>query len=184
MSDLGPEFKRVVIDVRPPILPDLMATLGDFAIQHDISVDIGNSPDEVYQPKISLDEDPQYNPDLVTWLLDAESGSKIAVVTQNNMEASVIAHKYKPGFSTRTYMALTRSYYPTGWAGGGSTEGYVYVGQTRIEGLLASRLPELVDNLSSGVLKVNNIGARSIQFLDEYAQALRPKQPLPLISPR
>ncbi|HUD10675.1 MAG TPA: hypothetical protein VMR28_03325 [Candidatus Saccharimonadales bacterium] len=168
MNDLDPGYRRVIVEVHRDILHELMERLGEFATQYDISVGIADSLPKTSEPSIAVEatDEPNYNPDLMIWTTEPESGTKVAVITRSQFEGFAMENDHAVGVGGRTYKSILRSR-TSGWRGGDSTGEYVHE-----DGLLASQLPELVKRLTTGNLHIDNVGRHGISLLGEYSIAL------------
>ncbi len=111
---------------------------------------------------------PKLNPDMVVWVQNGENSDEIAVVTEDLAQQFERARGYSSGFGSRSLLAVLRgqdkftlSY--------GATVGYV---NDKPRGLIAFKLPELVEKLAYGEISLYNVGPHAIKFLGEYATAL------------
>lgn len=181
MSELDPNYKRVTIDVPADILPELMVTLGDYAIKYDMSVAALNSPAGVSEASITVADKPNHNPALVTWTEGDDPQTKVAIITENNVVQSEVLDKFRKEFPKQVYSRLhNASFIPAGKKRDydDSTADYFYSSPNgEQEGLITSKLPELIEKLESREISVGNIGPAAIALLNTYLRALH-NQPI------
>lgn len=82
-SEVDPSLRRVTFEVKTPAaMAALLAAVGDVAMQHGISMTVGEG-DNLSSP-VGTSERERYNPKLVTWIKDPDDGNEYPVLTRGD----------------------------------------------------------------------------------------------------
>jgi len=173
MSERDPQLRRVIVEVKPEQLPELLSVLGDFAINNDVAlIEIGESDTTSSETSIKLDEI-KYNPKLTTLIANEKTNQKIAVITSENIKDYAFEQIGSTYLGTRlstaiyrmgNYMLNDSQYRSPQW------EPYLYENF----GLRADKTLELVTKLKNGSIAVlpPNLGKASINLLYKLSDEL------------
>lgn len=169
MSEIDPDMRRVVVEVRQNHLEELLGTLGSFASRHDIHIDVSAAPLFVSEESIEL-ENPRYNPDMVSWITLSESEEPIAVVTGQHFKDFTAKEEQPPILGGRLANRLlsphfnyqVREFLVT------DTKGNTYVRADSIQRLHRALKDKTAD--------IQQFGEACIDLLGEYCDQLFLKQ--------
>ena len=170
--DTDPSLARIIFDLPRRDVPDLLAHLGGFALEHDIVIDVSDASATVDQPSLSL-EKPAYNTKLVRFVQVEGEEELVPVVTRNLLDEFAIARGLK-GIGKRLIYQLNDAVHEdpalkkmlTGHDG---TLGYI------VAGIRVDHIRELQHLWEDGNLRTRKVGPKSIAVLKDYCSELFPE---------
>jgi len=162
MRENDPDRYDVILrGVKIEDVPELLSELGGFTVRHGIDVVVNGISDEI----VTEEDEPNYNPELVDYVDDLETGTKIPVITHGRLVDFVGDHlgRTKLRLAASTYRAIVTSENQPG-----NEPKYIFSippGRYGTHFLRADRLNELVQRLN-GRYHIENIGRASIDILE------------------
>lgn len=162
---------RVVFDLPRRNVPDLMAVIGGFALDHDIAVDLSNAPLDTLTPSISEDEANKFNHDMVTFFPGEDNKGDIAVVTKKDLDRFSRVTVEAFGSAERLINHIGRHAYLSpnliDWLYGTHRD-YGF----SADGIKVEHIRDLQQAFESGGLEVPNVGKKSIGLLTAFCKEL------------
>jgi hypothetical protein len=111
MEESSAPLRRVIFELPNEHVPELMAVLGDFALEHNVGINFEENESSHATPSLTLEAQPQhalYNSKLVTWVIDPETKVKEAIITLANLQAFAIEKNGHSMSGTRLYNSLAK----------------------------------------------------------------------------
>lgn len=169
------EFRRIIIDVEHGQFPMMWSYIGSAATSLGIKLEAVDSPAEVAEPSIHLDEPSQpeaivFNPEMVTMFPDLDDEQKqVAVVTRGNLQRFADRDSKHAGQGEKVINCLSR--------GGRAVVSNLYTtpedeGYTRTHGVRVDQFENLLDLLSSESFYLTNFGPQSLKLLQDFYNTL------------
>lgn len=166
MEDMDQKLRRVVFELPNEHVPELMAALGDFALEHNISIAFEEADPEHTEASLVTD---RYNPELVTQITDKESGVDVAAIALENLQKFAIERDGHPMAGTRFYNAVKRG---PAWVSNkldeGEYESVVVHDADDVLMLRADKARQLLVALQTGTMMFDGLRHRTIGFFSDF----------------
>lgn len=162
------EMGQVTFELPVTDVPELMAVLGGFVTDHNLSVTFSDEPVPV-APIAPEREAPKYDPKLVGWVYDESVKGEVAIVSQGHLKAFAIEQDGNSGRGERLANCLFRE---RSLERGISS--FVLMAGESVVGVKVDQLKALVEILDSRAIHPTNLGQKSIDLLKAYRDELFP----------
>lgn len=169
--DKDPQLRRVIFDVPKEHLAELMANLGDFAMERDIDVSFGDPDSRTTEPQLTVEQQ-AYNPELVTWIKDPESDEDVAVITCDNLRDFAIVRNGNPMSGSTLYTALRAGPWMERKARRPSWKEIATSDEDGQLVIRADQAKHLLAALRTPNMRFNNLGKGLTEFFGEFCEAL------------
>ncbi len=167
--DRDPSMARVVFDVPRHYLPDLLAYLGLFAVDHDLAISVNDAPDNVSEAGITVEE-LRYDSTLVSTVVD-DDGQEVVIAARKDLAGVAKSQNLFSGNAQRILTGLRDASYTRQWL----TPMLCFrtMGRRReVVGIKVGYVNYLEELISTGQLVLPNAAGGSTKLLTAYCDKL------------
>lgn len=171
MSEQDVSLRRVIFELPNEHVPELMSTLSDFVLEHNISLALDDADPSATEPSL-VEEKPLYNPDMVSWIKDPESDEEIAVIYRENLQAFATERDGHPMAGTRFYNAILRGPYWVSKENGPPWAGMMVADADNVRAIRADRARQLEKGLQARTLIFQGVRKGTIGFFSDFCEKM------------